>query len=888
MGASILDPAGYRLTLTAVPTLLTAAATLLIALYVLHRERISRVSMAFAVLSVTIATWLFSFSIMYCSQSAWAALWWSKAAYLGVPFIPAAVFHFTVSVLQSYGRHRPKVFAAYGLSLAFAVTIHRTDWLIHEVRLYDWGYYPQYNWLGAPYLVFFATMLAASYREYRLARSAAMDGDLYQQRLRAFQVAFAVMYLGCVDYLPKYGISIYPFGYLPILMFLALAARAVARYRLVDITPAFAAHTIVEGLADPLLVLDREGLIRVVNRPAAATLQAGPETLIGRPIFERGAWLLSRERHRALLHQGRPFSFEIERPAGQQGGLARHFQVNASVVPDRFGEAGAILCTARDVTEQRRAQVDLQVSEEKLRAVVNTAKDAILSTDSRGVIVSWNQGAERLFGYAAEEVLGSSRAMLLDWPGGDRPLLESFETTGRRKDGDALPLEVSLCDWSIHGDRFFTAVIRDLTDRRLAEELRAANSRLAHQALVDPLTELLNRRGLEDALLREVSRTRRESGSLMALLIDLDDFKTVNDGSGYSMGDTVLKSVARRLRTALRTTDHAGRIGGDEFLVLLPSTRSAEALLVAEKLRLVISRPLPAERAGNLVEITASVGLSEIASAVRSLDEVVYSAQSALYRSKASGKNRVSFAPQFDEDAVEHAASRVSLLTALQSGAGLRALQQPIVSLESREPVGFEFLTRMSEDIAVTPDEFFSLSRQANILSVVDIHCFRTCLAAAWPSPPGVRRHLNLFPSTLHALSAEHLLEEIRACDPSGTYCLELSEQEILGDPSYLHDQVECLRRDGVLVALDDVGFGHSSLESLVLLQPDVVKIDKRCVRGIGQDGAQARQLGRLLKLIHAVGATAVAEGVEEESDAACLLEHGVRFAQGYLFGKPA
>lgn len=888
MGASILDPAGYRLTWTAVPTILTAVATILIALYVLRREGPSRVSLAFALLSGAIAVWLSAFSVMYCALSPDTALRWSRTAYLGVPFIPAAVYHFTVSVLQSYGRHRSRVFAGYATAAAFSITIHATPWLMHEVRRFDWGYYPQYDWLGAPYLLFFAGMLLASYREYRLARNVEAGSDTYQRRLRAFQLAFSVMYLGSVDYLPKYGIPLYPFGYLPILAFLVLAARAVARYRLVDLSSAFAAHSIVEGLGDPLIILDRDGLIRVVNRAAAGILHAGPESLVGRPIFESGGWLLSRERHQTMLRQGRPASFEIERPERPEGGGTRYYSVQASVVPDRFGEAAGILCTARDITEQRRAQEELQASEEELRAVVNTAKDAILSTDNRGTIVSWNHGAERLFGYAAEEVLGHPRTLLLDWPEGDRPAIENFETSGRRKNGDPVPLEVSLCDWFIHGDRFVTAVIRDLTDRRMAEQLRAANTLLARQALVDPLTDLLNRRGLEEALLREVSRNRRESACLMALLVDLDDFKRVNDELGHSTGDTVLKVIGRRLRTALRITDHAGRIGGDEFLVLLPGTRPAEALLVAEKLRLVLSRPLPVSRTGRTIEVTASVGLSEIAPAVHSLDDVVYLTQSGLYRSKASGKNRVSFAPLLDDTPVERAASRVSLLASLQAGAGLRALRQPIVSLEDRRPVGFEYLTRMEVSGGVGPEEFFSISRQANLLSVVDIHCFRTCLAAAWPAPADVRRHLNLFPSTLHALSAEHLLREIRACDPHGTYCLELSEQEILGDPSYLYEQVERLRNDGVLVALDDVGFGHSSLESLVLLQPDLVKIDKRCVRGIGADPAQARQLGRLLKLVEAVGATAVAEGVEAEEDAAALREHGVRFAQGYLFGRPA
>ncbi|HZL73288.1 MAG TPA: diguanylate cyclase, partial [Planctomycetota bacterium] len=181
--------------------------------------------------------------------------------------------------------------------------------------------------------------------------------------------------------------------------------------------------------------------------------------------------------------------------------------------------------------------------------------------------------------------------------------------------------------------------------RRILEqvtgELREANTMLERLALLDPLTGLLNRRGLQQVLSREVHQIRRDGAELLVLLVDIDDFKRINDALGYAVGDVVLKEIARKLQVSLRATDEVARIGGDEFMILFPQTRRAEGMRVAEKVRLALSGT-PLSLPSGPLRVTASLGLLAVSNATPSIDELLSQAHVILTRSKRSGKNRVS------------------------------------------------------------------------------------------------------------------------------------------------------------------------------------------------------------------------------------------------------
>ena len=412
----------------------------------------------------------------------------------------------------------------------------------------------------------------------------------------------------------------------------------------------------------------------------------------------------------------------------------------------------------------------------------------------------------------------------------------------------------------------------------VTNDLRVANARLKRLTLIDPLTGLYNRRGLQRVLTREVQWARRER-DLVVLLIDLDDFKRVNDTLGHAAGDSVLKDVAQKMKSSLRTTDYPARIGGDEFLVLLPQTRVAEGLRVAEKLRLAIAEST-ALRSKDM-KVSASVGLLQASPECASVEELIAQAHTALKRSKTTGKNRVSST----DDAPEAGTPLGNIAETLRESTAFQALRQPIVNLTSGQFEAFEYMSRWTVQPFELPEDFFRLCMEADLLALVDHRCFKTCLAAAKPIEASMRCHINLLPGTILAIPRRTLLEEFPANRPADSFCIEISEQHIVGEPSYLSEPLNELRKTGLKVALDGVGFGRSSLESLIFLEPDFIKIDQRCIKGIARDAALSRLLDRLLKVSRALGAQTIVEGIETQEDLQALKNAGVAWGQGTLLG---
>lgn len=421
----------------------------------------------------------------------------------------------------------------------------------------------------------------------------------------------------------------------------------------------------------------------------------------------------------------------------------------------------------------------------------------------------------------------------------------------------------------------------------VTHELRNANEHLAQLILIDPLTGLLNRRGLQQALSQEIARSRREGSMLCALLVDLDDFKRINDTLGHTVGDEALVKMTRQLKASVRATDHAARIGGDEFVILLPGTRPAEGMLIAEKLRLAVSGTSIALSSLESVTVTASLGLVQVSEGTTSVEELLSQAELMLQRSKHAGKNRVSYEHDDARRDSEAHDPRADLLSTLCRGDGFHAVRQPIFSLAEMNLVGYELLSRFAIEAFAMPDDFFRVALQANMLTLVDHHCLRTCLAAAAGLPPDARWHLNLFPSTIVNIPVQELLNELQGPGHTATSCVEISEQQVLGEPSYLVEAVRAFQQAGILIAIDDVGFGRSSLESLIVLQPQIVKIDKGWVSGMGRDEARTRSLRRLLKVVEDLGAEPIAEGIETSDDLEMLKALGVKYGQGFLLGRP-
>lgn len=363
---------GYAFSLYSIPTFITMSAVILLGVLTLVRERISAVSVSFFLVTLAVGVWLFAQSWLYLATDQRAALLWSRGAYLGIPFIAAATYQFTVIVLRTYGRYKVVVWATWALAALFSLAAISTDALFSGLYHYSWGYYAHFSWLGLPFIMYFGALLGASmmhyWREYRIS-----SPGVHKDRIRALMLAFGIGYIGSVDFVAAYGMPLYPFGYLAILGFVFAAARAIWTHRLVDITPAFAAKQIIDTMTDALFVLDQEGIIRVANRASGKLFGVAAEELVGKaavavtgdPLFSNPGQFL------ALVQAERIVNYEIS--FRQRAGELRCLSLSASVARDARKQPAAVVCIGRDVTERKSAEERIKQQNAYLAALHDTS-----------------------------------------------------------------------------------------------------------------------------------------------------------------------------------------------------------------------------------------------------------------------------------------------------------------------------------------------------------------------------------------------------------------------------------------------------------------------------------------------------------------------------------
>jgi len=377
---ALLDFSAYAFSVYAVPVALTAVLMIGFGVSVLVRQR-TPVTIWLFILTVVATIWLFSFTFMYLSRDAAHALRWAKLAYLGVPLIAPAIYQFTVEVLQLRERRRAVVIAGWIIGFLASGIATFTDLLITGIAHYWWGFYPRYSiGAGFTFLAFFFGYLIAALGEFIRAFPASQG--LERARIQLFLIGFAVAYLGCVDYLPNYGVAIYPFGYAPILAFVLIVARGLRRYDLLKLTPSFAAREIVGTIADALFVCDRNGLIQLVN-PAAQQLLGREETeLIGTPI-------------QTLLINGSSAGFETLGSANEYAFATKNgetIDMTLSVAPlIHAGERAGSVIIGRDIRERKRSEREIRRAATLLASTLDSTADGILVIGEEGRIHSYNR-----------------------------------------------------------------------------------------------------------------------------------------------------------------------------------------------------------------------------------------------------------------------------------------------------------------------------------------------------------------------------------------------------------------------------------------------------------------------------------------------------------------
>jgi diguanylate cyclase (GGDEF)-like protein/PAS domain S-box-containing protein len=648
-----------------------------------------------------------------------------------------------------------------------------------------------------------------------------------------------------------------------------------------------------------LMVVDGARAVRWANAAFQRMLGYTPEALIGLDFLE----LVHRE------DAARPLA-TIGRLGGQPGahGTA-DFRVRAADGSWRLMETsatnlltdpaiGGFVVALRDVTERVEVMRELEVSEERYSALVERAQDGIYTADRTGRLTSVNPGAERLTGYRRDELLGmnildliapeeraAAQALLQRSPPGTDAMaeLQLIAKGGRRVFIEVRGRVVASSGEPGH----IEGIVRDTTERhRLEHELR-------HEATHDTLTGLPNRALFFDRLTQALSRSSRSRGRVVVMLLDVDDFKLVNDSLGHAAGDELLVELSRRLRALLRGGETVARLGGDEF-ALVAEGMTTEHEIEALAKRVIAGFATPFAIGDTRRRLTCSLGIAVASRAEPS--DLLRDADTAMYRVKATNRGGYAF---FDAELRTRLLRRLELARGLEDALARDSLEvhyQPIVSVAGGEVLAVEALVRWQHPQWgwVAPSEFVPLAEEHGLIVALGRMVLdkATRALAQWREvapgalPLGVfvnvsQRELSRsdFVTNVHRTLRERNLE------PSDL-AFELTERILVEESdTVFRANVDSLIRSGI--SLDDFGTGFSSLASLKLFPLMAIKIDRYFIGMIESPRDRAEITRAVVGLGRALGLMVIAEGVESDVQFDYQRRLGCDGVQGFFLARP-
>jgi diguanylate cyclase (GGDEF)-like protein len=422
-----------------------------------------------------------------------------------------------------------------------------------------------------------------------------------------------------------------------------------------------------------------------------------------------------------------------------------------------------------------------------------------------------------------------------------------------------------------------------LSEREKAREAERQAHTLAYH---DPLTGLPNRRALADHL-DEAMADPDESGGFALLMVDLDQFKAVNDVHGHLHGDVLLREVSARLVDLVGLEARAFRLGGDEFaIVSSPGGDRDSPRRIARRIVQGMGEPFAS---GTMVHhIGASLGISLCPADARDRETLMRRADIALYRAKEGGRGQYrSFEPVMDAEIKRRSALETRLRASIAADE-FRPFYQPLVELESRAIIGFELLARWPGE-EVGPDTFISIAEESGLITDLMLQLLKRGCADAlgWDEKQTIA--INVSPVQLKDawLSEKIFGTLIRAGFPPHRLAVEITENALIADLDNAKRTIESLKNQGIRIVLDDFGTGYSSLQHLRMLPFDEIKIDRSFIQSVDSDPEALKMVRAIVGLASTLGMPAVAEGIESEAAAILLRDLGCAFGQGYHFGRP-
>ncbi len=555
----------------------------------------------------------------------------------------------------------------------------------------------------------------------------------------------------------------------------------------------------------------------------------------------------------------------------------------------------------------------LEQSEEWHRLLVNASPDVIYTLDARGSFTYLNDSVEHTLGYLPSELIGKDYLYIVP-PGeaeqacnrlnehrtGDRAT-HNFELRLKRKDDLLTGLSENLVVVELSSMGMFRpvaegkeecvgtyGVVRDISDRKKAE------ATIAFQAYHDLLTGLPNRALFNDRLGQAIVHAKRYGQIMAVMFMDMDRFKVVNDTLGHMVGDNLLQGVAHRLRGSLREGDTLSRIGGDEFMLLLPHIRNRDnAAFIAQKILASLKQPFQIE--DHEIFVGMSIGIAVYPDDGETMETLVKHADIAMYHAKDNGRNDFRF---FTAELQQSLSGRLTvendMRRALQKGE-FEVYYQPQVDIESQRIRGMEALIRWNhpERGVVLPDEFISIAEECGLISPISDWVLNSVCRQAnlWKASemPRISLAINLSPRQIeHPNFVERFTRALKANGISGEGIdIEITESTLMRDMDGVVGKLRQLADLGVEISIDDFGTGYSSLAYLKKLPVNTIKIDRSFIHDLSNPDNGTSIVAGITAMAKGLRLNVLAEGVETSAQLDYITALGCDAYQGFLFSRP-
>jgi diguanylate cyclase (GGDEF)-like protein/PAS domain S-box-containing protein len=568
-----------------------------------------------------------------------------------------------------------------------------------------------------------------------------------------------------------------------------------------------------------------------------------------------------------------------------------------------IGEFVTYLFGAVRWTSARAAQAEASgEGEQRFRALVQRATDMITVTDDRGVLTYESPAVERILGWSAGHRIGL-RAGDFVHPD-DREAVATAGTDVLTNPGTSRTLELRLLD-SRGSWRWVESTLTNMVDEptvggivinhRVVDERKVLEEEMIHRAFHDSLTGLANRGLLRGRVEATIGRTGAGGFRQSMLFIDLDDFKTVNDGFGHDAGDRLLKEVSNRLLTCVASADLVARLGGDEFAVLIEHRSLAGDIASVVAQRVIDALQEPFEVAGHKIRMTASIGIAQYDKEAPDGDSLLMQADIAMYRAKARGKNQYVYFTEEMQQGVRHRLDVESWLRAALADDQIRVHYQPILALADRRVEAIEALVRWQHPTLglLAPAEFIDVAEESGLIVPLGKLVLREACRQVrrWRDDHEdyLKVSVNLSATQLRAsgIVDDCRLAMAEAGIEGDALIVEVTEGSLIADVPSATRVLESLSALGVTIAVDDFGTGYSSLSHLQRFPVDVVKVDKTFVDGVCNSNEESTLVRSILAIGAEFGLQVVAEGIESEAQDRELRRLGCDYGQGYLYMCP-